>query len=279
MSQEMEKNDQLENEISQDVLPKSGGYVENSLLEVGKSMARHSIGEVPSIPVKELNEDKAIANALSEIQVDDPNFKNLDPITDQGIFDIGAVAIAKAEAEKEVVSDPKTKAKLTGFEKTVAKKISKALYRSTNLGLTIALAACGIRTAIPTVTPDATPIEPTVTIVAPTATNTATPHPIYPTQLPTAENCPKEIDEGIDNFDENGNPIYEHGVPYGFFALAPYVHYKFCSLGEAGCVSLKQVDDCPPRTDDLKFDGFHQATDGNYYLDDGDANIIWRPHK
>lgn len=150
MSKEMEEKTNQENGVSVEDIPALKNFVENSVLDLGQAMARNSIGETPPIIAEDLKSDETIAEALSGVMVDDPNLKNLDPNTDQGKVIIAAIAIGKAETEKELISDSKAKAKLTDFEKTIAKNISRAVYIGTNVGLTLALAACGIRIGTPT---------------------------------------------------------------------------------------------------------------------------------
>ncbi|MBE3116946.1 hypothetical protein IMZ68_07050, partial [Candidatus Bathyarchaeota archaeon] len=118
---------QLEYRISGDALPGSKRFIEISLSKLGKDIARFSIGEVPHLAANDLKQDGDIYEVLSKIQVDDPNFKDLEPITDEDVFEIGSLAIAKAEAAKESLTSPKAKAKLTGFEEKIAQGINKLL--------------------------------------------------------------------------------------------------------------------------------------------------------
>lgn len=194
----------LEYEISGEPLPGSRSFIENSLLELGKGMTRHSIGEVPHSAANDLKGIENIAEALSKIQVDDPNLcKDLRLDTDNGIFQIGALTIAKAEAAKESTWEPKTKVKLEAFEEEIAQVVHKALNirmtraqfikRGANLGFALVLAACGIRPVTPTITPGATSTEPTTTEVTPTSTETPTstptetPKPSWQTAMETQD--------------------------------------------------------------------------------------------
>lgn len=192
MSEEAEKV-QLNYEISEESLPDSKGFVEDSLLELGKGMARFSIGEVPHTPAKDLKGDMAIAEALSEIEVDDANLKDLDPKTDQGIVEIGALTIAKAEAAKEATSDPKAKAKLTGFEEKIAQGVhellnarNKLIKKAIGPILSLALVACANGFVLPTITSDTTQRGPTTTEVVPTATEVTPTSTETPTETPTS---------------------------------------------------------------------------------------------
>lgn len=174
--------------------------LEGEAVSQAEIMARHSIGEVPPVTVADLKSDETIAKALSNIEVDDPHFKDLKPITDEDVFEIGSLTIAKAKAEEEVVPDTERKSKLKDFEKKIAKSVDKLInshgklsQKAIGAGLTLALTACGISPLTPTNTPEVISTEPVVTQPSTTTegTQSATPTDTE-TQPPTDTTTPSE---------------------------------------------------------------------------------------
>src|SRR3989344_4141919 len=159
-------------------------FVASGIDHLSDSMARFSVSPTPDaiLAVQEAalsaEADAAIAQALSAIEVSDPNFANLDLSEDAA--DAYAITIAKAKAAEEQVQDSRVKEALGNFRDRILDSAGRAIGQiggkkalTATAGLSLVAAACG-----PLIgpQPQETPVapQPDSTEVAPAPTEVPT---------------------------------------------------------------------------------------------------------
>lgn len=138
--------------------------------------------------------DKEIAEVLSEVEVVDPYFSNLDISKPQDLTDAAGLTVAKAKALGREINDPKVKKELDRFEEKVLRGVGGFLAgrRKKTMAVTSALVLIATASCARFISPESTslpsPTEPVITEVA---------------QIPTAS------PEAISSFNESAQKIVD----------------------------------------------------------------------
>jgi hypothetical protein len=170
---------------------KAESFVVSGIRDYSEALARCTVSPTPIVLIERESLlsgfDEEVAKVLSEVEVVDPHFDNLDVSKPQDLTDATGLTVAKAKALGREINDPKIKKELDRIADKVLRGVGGFLAgRRRALTVTSALAlvatACG-----PLISPESTslpsPTEPVVTEVAqvptePTAIREAPPTPV-----------------------------------------------------------------------------------------------------
>lgn len=146
-------------------------YFKDGVYKVAISHARKDmVPQIDIISPQDIKDLDVAAQLLASIEDRNPNFKNIDPTTDQGKFDLADETKARGMAVAEQATDPKVKAKilkivdwavdeiLDTVGKTVAKIGGKKVFLALS-GLAFGAAACSPNVIVPPVIPGGVTIQ------------------------------------------------------------------------------------------------------------------------
>lgn len=191
-------------------------FVEKAADEMSDVLSKYAIVPTPDALLLQEEEltsktDEQIAEMLKKVEVIDPTFEpqNMEASSDQGVFNVGVLAAAKAKSVAAQTENKDVKRRLEEWEERVLSGVSSKIAKiggkkATGIALagivSIGMTACGV-SGVAGVNPGQVPTEsaPRVTQVTEIPTETQTP---APTEVPTPTENPNAISsqEIIDGF-------------------------------------------------------------------------------
>lgn len=196
-------------------------FVASSMKEVSDAMSRYSVTPSPEaiLDIEGLSSDvdMVLAKALSKVEIDDPELKDISIDTEDGFAKAAQIAAAKASSAAKETSDEKTKTRLQEFADKVIAETSNTLskYQLGKKALRLApvagliLGACG-------------PVESAtldVNTATPEPTKTSEVVPVIPTEEPTE--IPTQEPTSTQEASPASEVIHEREVGYSASEFVP----------------------------------------------------------